>query len=136
MLMTNACLQNHFDYLNKTYFDRGLDRHIRVSFKRIKPLGLTTRVWFQRPTTAKERRENNLNKKSLCCYYIPRIYIARDLRKSHRLAIQTLFHEMVHAEMFENRIAHRKDACSSGRWNAFNRRMLKLAKQGAFNGWW
>jgi len=129
MRMTNRALQIWFRKLNRDYFKNTLDPDIRVSFKSIRVLGRTKRVWFQRPATTKERRENGLNKTAIACYYIPRIWIAEKIRFSPRLAITTLLHEMVHAE-------NMGISCHGPNWNRFNQRMLDLAKAGAFNGWW
>jgi hypothetical protein len=126
--INNFDLSTAFKEFNKRYFGKSLDSNIEVSFKRMNVLGRTKTVWFQRPVTAKERKENGLNKTAIACYYIPRIWISEEIRFSPRLCIQTLLHEMVHAEDMTR-------GCGPN-WNRFNKRMLKLAKQGAFNGWW
>lgn len=53
------------------------------------------------------------------------INISKNLRHSNVLVAMTLLHEMVHVEF--PTIEHGPK---------FNKRMLKLAKQGAFNKWW
>lgn len=126
--MANSYLQRFFNDYNKRYFNKSIDADVKVSFGRISQLGKTIKVWHTRPATAKEIRENKLNKTAIACYYIPRIYISEKIRFSPRLAVTTLLHEMVHAE-------NMKLNCGPN-WNGFNKRMLKLAKQGAFNGWW
>lgn len=131
MRLRNKDLQHFFDRANRLYFKNSLDSNIVVSFKKMRVLGRTTWVWFTRPVTKKEQRTERLGKKAIACGYIPRIYISDQFRDSNRLAITTLFHEMVHAESF----GRRKD-CESFGWNKFNKRMFRLAKQGAFNGLW
>ena len=128
MRATNCGLTRYFKEFNRKYFGNRLDSNIEVSFAKIRPLGLTKNVWFTRPTTVKERRENNLNETSIACYYIPRIEISEKLKFSPRLALGTLLHEMAHAE-------NMRYSCGSN-WNSFNRRMLRLAKAGALNGIW
>lgn len=135
-VVSNEYLQSAFKGMNRAYFGNRLDPNILVSFKRMKYLGQTRKVWFQRPVTKKEIREERVSKNAIACYYIPRIYISESFRYARRLCIGTLLHEMVHAEMFEKGIGHRKGMCNSGQWNKFNKRMLQLAKAGAFNGWW
>jgi hypothetical protein len=127
-VINNRYLQNAFRDLNKWYFGNKLDPSINVTFASIRPLGRTKNVWVQRPVSPKERRENGLSKEALACYYRPRIFISDKLKFSSRLAVGTLLHEMVHAEDM-------RQGCGPN-WNRFNRRMLKLAKDGAFNGWW
>jgi hypothetical protein len=129
MKATNIGLTRYFKEFNRKYFGNKLDSNIKVTFGKIQPLGLTKQIWFSRPATTKERRENKLNKTATAHYYIPRIYISERLKWAPRLAITTLFHEMVHAEDMK------RSSCGPN-WNRFNRRMVKLAKDGAFNGWW
>ena len=133
----NKFLQSAFKGINRAFFNNRLDPNIPVSFKRMRCLGQTRQIRFQRPVTRKEMREKGLSKEALVCSYILRIYISERLRHSGSLCVGTLLHEMVHAEMFQNRVGgHHKRICLSGRWNKFNKRMLKLAKAGAFNGLW
>lgn len=93
-------------------------------------MGVTRMKPVSRPTTAKERKENNLSKKSWAYYSIPTIHISDYLRSEPRTAMITLLHEMAHAK---DRCAHK---CGPNRNNSHNREMLRLAKTGAFNGWW
>jgi hypothetical protein len=138
MRLTNACLKNFFLDVNRTFFNNELNKNTVVKFANLKPnlMGISkTRVkTITRKTTAKERRENNLPKNSWAIEIIPGIFISNDFRNSKRQTGLTLLHEMAHQSLSRKR--DKRGYCNSEKWNAFNRRMLKLAKAGALNGWW
>jgi hypothetical protein len=132
--VTNRSLQRYFKQFNKKYFGNTLDPHIKVRMRKIPGLlGLTDHAWFKRPATAEERKREGLNKTAICCYWVPRIFITEEFRQRPRLAICTLLHEMVHVDLEQK--GHNNHSCTAGS-KLFNDRMKKLARDGAFNGWW
>jgi hypothetical protein len=131
--ITNKDLLEMFDALNRKYF-RGEQEIESIRFKRLRVLGRTENVFYTRPTTPAERKKEGLGKKSLACYYRYRIWISEDLRDSRRLTATTLIHEMAHISIWSQKST--KGDCNSSRFNKFNKEMLRLAKAGAFNGWW
>ena len=131
-MVTNHILEFEFNRMNKKYF-RGEIEIESVRFKNLgKRMGMTELVWHTRPTTKAERKKEGLSETSWACYYRPRIWIDSKSRTSGRQSMCTLIHEMAHCATWEAR----KGICNSGRWNSFNKEMLRLAKAGAFNGWW
>lgn len=138
MRLTNIWLKNMFHQGNREFFDGKLNEDTVVKFASLPPglMGISkSRVkTITRPTTAKERRENNLSKRSFVVTAIPGVFISDKFRNCARITMSTLIHEMVHQSLLRKR--DRKGGCNSSRWTPFNRRMLKLAKDGGFNGWW
>lgn len=63
------------------------------------------------------------------------IEISSKLRRARDLCMMTVYHEMVHAELFRLGFYDGENSCrKSGA--RFNRRMTELAQAGAFNGLW
>lgn len=114
--MTNKTLKKYFKRFNRKYFKNALDNDVVVRFSSIRGCGVTSR----QITTAK------IGYGARLIVPVFRILINKTFRNSFSLTMPTLLHEMVHVEHWEYR-GHGRD---------FNRRMLQLAKAGAFNGWW
>ena len=113
-LWTNADLREWFDIYNRLYFGGKLECN-HITYVDMFWLGKTTRL--RRPGRRRSQQDSFT------------IKISKRFRDSRRLSIGTLVHEMVHLE----------DRChySCGlRGKHFNRRMLELAKAGAFDGIW
>jgi len=105
--LTDRYLNKQFKVFNKKYFGNKL-LNVRVYFKRMDSLGMTVGI-----------RYGDTSEDST-------IYINRRLNFSRAAVKQTLLHEMVHVEKPQ----------WQGHGYHFDRRMLKLAKAGAFNGYW
>jgi hypothetical protein len=108
--MKNSCLRYWFRIFNKKYFKSKFPKKFAVEFAKIhkRRMGIT-RV---------EKRGGDL--------IVGPIRIHKKYRREPSIACMTLLHEMVHAEN-PSKNGH-------GKW--FNKRMTKLAKDGAFNMWW
>src|SRR5271170_2832269 len=117
MKITNKELKASFKSANREFFKNALDETI-VRFAPIKHMGVTSRKTTTRKTTAKERRENGLNKTAIAIVPKFTILINKDYQNSLSISIMTLLHEMVHVEHWEWR----------GHGWRFNKRMLQLAK--------
>jgi hypothetical protein len=103
---TNSDLKHIYKYYNKKYFGNKLPKDIKIRFKDISDLG---RTLFD--TDTKEPKIVEIDSEYRTCAAVGRL---------------TLLHEMVHVENIKKR--------GHGKW--FDKRMLQLAKQGAFNGLW
>jgi hypothetical protein len=63
------------------------------------------------------------------------ISINSRLRRWRDLCMMTVYHEMVHADLYARGLSSKDNSCrKSGA--AFNQRMTELAQAGAFNGLW
>jgi len=104
---TNRDLWRYYDVANHKYFKNKLDKTIPIRFAK-----LPCKV---------------LGRTQVCNQGIAQcIEISESLRKFEAHTIMTILHEMCHVE--------------SPQWKGhgykFDRRMLQLAKMGAFNGLW
>jgi SprT-like family len=105
-MITNAELQRMYHHFNKKWFGNRLPKDMVVAFEKMYPLGCTHC-----------RRGRPLW-----------IDINFKMRHSRSNSAMTLLHEMVHVEM--PRIG------GGGHGPKFHKRMMKLARQGAFRKWW
>ena len=97
-----------FNEFNKKYFKNSLPKNTCIRFKKLNHLlGRATKF----------KRETN---------FAPIIEIDSDIKNMRCVVAMVLLHEMVHIENFGWR----------GHGYKFHRRMLRLAKDGAFNPWW
>lgn len=125
MKVTNYMLLSYFKEFNRKYFGNRLDKNAIVKFAHLPGhLGVAgSKAIFRKPTRKeKQKRPNCVS----VITRVPRIRISDELRDSPAVAIMTLLHEMVHVSKPNWR----------GHGRHFNQEMLKLAKKGAFNGWW
>ena len=107
MKMTNRDLWRCYDVANLRYFHNKLQRDIPLRFAKL-PNGM-------------------LGKTYVCTHGIAQaIEISERLKSNEVHAIMTLLHEMVHVE---------KPRYKGHGWR-FDRRMKKLAQDGAFDGLW
>ena len=106
--MTNADLRFIYKKANKLYWHNKLPKDLPVYFEKMKRSCYgVTKVFHQ----AQKPHSIRINK---------------EIRGQRALCILTVLHEMCHVE-FPRRKGHQG-------WH--DRRMLKLAKSGAFNGLW
>jgi hypothetical protein len=126
MRLINKDLAHYYKLANRWYFGNKLPLDVVIKFSDIAVMGVTGREPYTRKATIKERRENKLNKTALCVTNRYHIRINKKYRDSMAIVVPTLIHEMVHVENWKLR----------GHGKKFDRRMLELAKAGAFNGLW
>jgi hypothetical protein len=106
---TNSDLRYWYKNANRWYFGNKLPKDIPVRFG-VLPKGVLG--------------STEMNKKGRSCQAVS-VWIAKDIRSRRAIVILTLLHEMVHVE--------------NPTWNhgtPFQRRMLRLANDGAMNGLW
>ena len=107
MKQTNRDLWRYYDVANRKYFKNKLDKNLPIRFAK-----LPRKV---------------LGRTQVCNHGIAQcIEISDDLRKFTAHTITTLLHEMCHVE----------NPQWKGHGWKFDRRMLRLAKDGAFYGLW
>jgi hypothetical protein len=103
---TNADLRNYYSEANAAHFHNALPKDIPMRFAKMRAVGTT---WVDDKTG--EPKE---------------IWITEKLRTLQALTIMVVLHEMQHVE---------KPSHEGHGWQ-FDRRMLHIVKQGAFNGLW
>lgn len=128
MRLTNKDLAHWYKLANRRYFGSKLPQtDIVIKFSDLPgKLGMAYRESYTRKATVKERRDNKLNKSAVCVTKRYHVRINKKYQDSVVIAVQTLLHEMIHVENWK----------WHGHGKKFDRRMLKLAKAGAFNGLW
>jgi hypothetical protein len=104
---TDADLRRYYRIANKRYFGNKLPVHFHLQFGKIKGAGVTHVLNGDTPIA---------------------IEINETLRTFQAITILTVLHEMLHVEK-------PKDDHKKNDWR-FDRRMLRLAQQGAFDGLW
>ena len=106
MRQTNAHLRSYYCWANAEYFRNALPKDIPMRFAKMRHVGTT---WVDSKTNTPVE-----------------IWITEKLRTFQAMTIEVVLHEMLHVE---------KPLCKGHGWR-FDRRMLRLAKQGAFSGLW
>lgn len=106
MKQTNADLKRYYRIANQLYFNNKLPHDLPVFYGR-------TRTGVLGTTLVQGKLAH-------------RIKISNRLRAFHCLSVMTMLHEMLHVE---------KPTLIGHDWR-FDRRMLRLAKLGAFDGLW
>jgi hypothetical protein len=107
MRQTNADLRHYYRVANKKYFGDKLPKGLPMRFAKLKPGGLgVTHILGNRVAYG--------------------IEISVELRTNQSFTIMTVLHEMLHVEK----------PSYKGHGHRFDKRMLRLAKAGAFDGLW
>ena len=118
--MTNSCLRWMFQKFNRKYFHSCLPKRFAVRFSDLErnAFGVTRfRTIYVKNKGRKGYKRNTA---------IGPIEIDNRFKRSRPIVAMTLLHEMVHAAYPD----------ISGHGPRFQRKMLQLAKAGAFNAWW
>ena len=106
MRQTNAHLRSYYCWANAEYFRNALPKDIPMRFAKMRAVGTT---WVDSKTGKPVE-----------------IWVTDKLRKFQAITMMIVLHEMQHVE---------KPSCMGHGWR-FDKRMLRLAKAGAFDGLW
>jgi hypothetical protein len=107
-LISNVDLRYAYLTFNRKYFSNKLPKELPIKFSK------------------RLIRQGKLGNTATLCDFPLWIEISPLIRFSGVLVRMTLLHEMCHVE--------NPHPTGHGKW--FNKRMLRLAKDGAFNGYW